>query len=316
MNWAKEVRKNFKGFQTYYLLVISIILLTIAIQSIVQYSLNKQSKTAMIVNLAAQQRTLVQKLLNEMYACREGSCDYADLKLTVRKLVQMDHFLKYGNSELGIDPMDNKEIMADFEELYPQVEWFEENISSYEDATKIPLSQLEARVDLFHSMMDRIVLKLQKKSEQDIRTMMIIEIELAILSVFIVLFEIFFIVNPIINRLLMQRQKLSEIAWHQSHVFEKHYKNIADLEYVLRVEKNPERREEIYAFIQEELDHLKKVSHTVSEAVSKATEEDVTPYERAMGKITDWSRQWLFEKKVGPGILDKITRDPIREEQD
>jgi nitrate/nitrite-specific signal transduction histidine kinase len=228
----------------------------------------------------------------------------------------MDHFLKYGNSELGIDPMDNKDIMADFEELYPQVQWFEENLSSYEDATKIPLTQLEARVDLFHSMMDGIVLKLQKKSEQDIRTMMIIEIELAIFSVFIVLFEIFFIVNPIINRLLMQRQKLSEIAWHQSHVFEKHYKNIADLEYVLRVEKNPERREEIYAFIQEELDHLKRVSHTVSEAVGKATEEDITPYERAMSKITEWSRQWLFEKKVGPGILDKITRDPIREEQE
>lgn len=316
MNWIKEVRKNFKGFQTYYLLVISILVLTIAIQSIVQYSLNKQSKTAMIVNLAAQQRTLAQKLLNEVYACRGGTCDYADLKLTVRKLVQMDHFLKYGNEELGIDAMDSSKIMADFEELHPQVQWFEENLSGYEDATSIPLSQLEARVDLFYSMMDGIVLKLQKKSEQDIRTMMIIEIELAIFSVFIVLFEIFFIVNPIINRLLMQRQKLSEIAWHQSHVFEKHYKNISDLEYVLRVEKNPERREEIYAFIQEELDHLRRVSQTVSEAVSKATEEDVTPYERAMARITDWSRQWLFEKKLEPGILDKITRDTIREEQE
>ncbi|MEX0314040.1 MAG: hypothetical protein AB3N18_07670, partial [Allomuricauda sp.] len=69
-----------------------------------------------------------------------------------------------------------------------------------------------------------------------------------------------FIVNPLISRILDQIKKLSEIAWHHSHVFRSDMKNISDLQYVLRVEKNPERQREIYGFVMEELDHLKKVS--------------------------------------------------------
>ena len=81
----KKLKVFKKGFRAYYLLVVSIVLLTITIQTITQYSLNKQSSSALVVNLAGRQRMLSQRLLNELYSCRYHNCDYADMKLTLTK---------------------------------------------------------------------------------------------------------------------------------------------------------------------------------------------------------------------------------------
>ena len=132
--------------------------------------------------------------------------------------------------------------------------------------------------------MDDIVLQFQKQSEEDIKTMRIIELELAIFSVFIVLFEIFFIVNPIIDRIMRQKKKLAEIAWHQSHVFASHMKNIKDLQYVMRVEKHPERRDEIVKFIDEELDQLRQVSENMQNSLKKS-EEMALPHHKVLKKV-------------------------------
>ena len=132
--------------------------------------------------------------------------------------------------------------------------------------------------------MDDIVLQFQKQSEEDIKAMRIIELELAIFSVFIVLFEIFFIVNPIINRIMEQKKKLAEIAWHQSHVFSSHMKNIKDLQYVMRVERNPERRDEIVKFIYEELDQLDHVSQNMQNSLKKSEDVDL-PHQRMLKKM-------------------------------
>ncbi|MEN1785012.1 MAG: hypothetical protein AAGF77_07725, partial [Bacteroidota bacterium] len=137
-------------------------------------------------------------------------------------------------------------------------------------------------------------LQFQKKSENDIQAMRIIELELAIFSVCIVLFEIFFIVNPIMNRIMSQKKKLSEIAWHQSHAFTSHMKNIKDLQYVLRVEKNPERRDEIVKFISEELDQLNGVSKSMVKALKKS-EDQALPHQKVLKKVEN-----LLEKYQKP----------------
>ncbi|MEL6306299.1 MAG: hypothetical protein AAFQ20_16155 [Bacteroidota bacterium] len=49
-------------------------------------------------------------------------------------------------------------------------------------------------------------------------------------------------------------------------------KNIKDLQYVLKAEKNPERQQEIFGFIGEELDQLKTVSDNMVRSLEKTTE--------------------------------------------
>lgn len=286
-----------KGFRAYYLLVVSIIVLTLAIQSIIQYSLAKQRSTAMIVNLAGRQRSLSQRLLNEAYSCRYHNCDYAEVKLTLNKLYQMNTILQKGSENLGIPELDSEEIQLNFKKLEPHVNWFKWNLSDLRELDHIKFNDMRYRVDRFTAIMNDIVLQFQKKSEEDIKGMRIIEMELAIFSVFIVLFEIFFIVNPIINRIMKQKKKLEEIAWHQSHVFNSHMKNIQDLQYVLKVEKIPERQQEILKFISEELDKLKGVSDSMVKALKKNDDTEM-PHQMVIKKV-----EGLLEKyKTTPSV--------------
>lgn len=273
-----------KGFRAYYLLVVSIIVLTIAIQSMIQYSLNKQRSTALVVNLAGRQRMLSQRLLNELYSCRYHDCDYAELKLSLNKLYQMNTFLQEGNENLSMDPVDEEEILANFRKLEPHIAWLKSQLNDFDNLENISFNDMRYHVDRFLVIMDDIVFQFQKKSEDDIRAMMIVEVELAIFSVFIVLFEIFFIVNPIINRILKQKKKLKEIAWHQSHVLSSHLKNLKDMNYVLKIEKNQERQLEIVKFISEELDSLKDSSETMQSALKK-TEEFEMPHDRFLNQV-------------------------------
>lgn len=268
------------------MLVVSIIGLTIAIQTIIQYSLDKQRNTALVVNLAGFQRTLSQQLLNEAYSCRFHNCDYAELKLTLNKLLQRNAILQNGSENLGINPLSSDDISRNFGRLHPYVIWLTSNMSNHEQIANLSFGDMRYRVDRFTEIMDEIVLQFQKKSEEDIKTMRIIELELAIFSVFIVLFEIFFIVNPIISRIMKQKKKLAEIAWHQSHVFASHMKNIKDLQYVLKVEKKQERKEEIIRFISEELDQLNQVSNNMVNAL-KTSEDMSLPHHKVLRKVED-----------------------------
>lgn len=299
----KGVKLFKKGFRAYYLLVVSIVLLTILIQSLTQYTLNKQRSTALVVNLAGRQRMLSQRLLNELYSCRFHNCDYAEMKLTLTKLYQMNGILQNGNPGLKIAPLDDPAILKEFERLEPHLEWLYLELKDFQNFKTVNFNDVRFRVDRFLVIMDGIVNLFQKKSEKDIKAMMIIELELAIFSVFIIIFEFFFIVNPIISRILDQKKKLSEIAWHQSHVFNSHMKNITDLQYVLKVEKNLERQKEIYGFIAEELEHLKTVSQNMVKSLEKTANQE-KPHHFVIRKVEN-----LLEKYNSSSTKEKITID-------
>ncbi|TMU56870.1 type IV pili methyl-accepting chemotaxis transducer N-terminal domain-containing protein [Flagellimonas algicola] len=280
-----------KGFRAYYLLVISIVFLTIVIQSMTQYTLSRQRSTALIVNLAGRQRMLSQKLLNELYSCRYHNCDYAEMKLALTKLYQMNGFLQNGNPTLNIEPLDDEEIQTQFNRLEPHMEWIYHKLKNFKNFKEVSFNDVRYRVDRFSGIMDGIVTLFQTKAEKDIKTMMIIELELAIFSIVIIFFEIFFIVNPIISRIMDQKKKLSEIAWHQSQVFNSHMKNISDLQYVLEVEKDPIRQKEIYGFIGEELDELKKVSQRMLKSLEETTQE-AKPHHIIIKKVEDFLEKY------------------------
>ena len=295
----KKLKVFKKGFRAYYLLVVSIVLLTITIQTITQYSLNKQSSSALVVNLAGRQRMLSQRLLNELYSCRYHNCDYADMKLTLTKLVQMNGFLQDGNAALKIAPLDDEYILSRFDKLEPHLNWLYAELKDFNNFESISFNDVRFRVDRFLVIMDNIVTLLQRKSEKDIKAMMIIELELAIFSIFIIVFELLFIVNPIINRIVNQKKKLTEIAWLQSHEFNSHMKNINDLQYVLKAEKNPERQGEIFGFITEELDQLKTVSDNMVRSLEKTANEE-KPHHFVIKQVENLLERYQKNPKTKP----------------
>lgn len=67
----------------------------------------------------------------------------------------------------------------------------------------------------------------------------------------------------------IQNQKLKEIAWHQTHAFNSHMKNIKNYNRVLKIEKNVEHKEELISFLMEELTDLEGVSESMVKSLEK-----------------------------------------------
>eukprot|EP01013_Petalomonas_cantuscygni_P014542 TRINITY_DN29829_c0_g1_i1.p1 TRINITY_DN29829_c0_g1~~TRINITY_DN29829_c0_g1_i1.p1 ORF type:complete len:114 (-),score=5.77 TRINITY_DN29829_c0_g1_i1:57-359(-) len=98
---------------------------------------------------------------------------------------------------------------------------------------------------------------------------MIIELELAVFSLLILIFEIFYFINPSIKKMSIQNQKLKEINWHQTHAFQSHMKNIKNYNHVLKIEKNTAHKEELISFLMEELTDLEGVSDNMVKSLEK-----------------------------------------------
>ena len=109
----------------------------------------------------------------------------------------------------------------------------------------------------------------QKASEKEIKALMNIELELAVFSLLILIIEIFFFINPSIKKIAVQNKKLKEISWHQTRAFKSHMTNIKNFHRVIEIEKNVEYKEEMIAFLMEELKDLEDVSNNMVKSLEK-----------------------------------------------
>lgn len=256
----------------YYLLGTTIIVLTVIIQSITQYSLKKQERTALLLNVAGKQRSLGQKALTNFYECRLLKCNYADLMLGLERLYTTNHALQHGNDVLGLLPLEDQEIQENFNQLDSDLNYIYTSLKNKNNLDTIPFEKLSGTVESFISKMDVIVSQIQKKSEEDIKTLMVVELELAAFSILVILLEIIFIINPAIRKISVQNKKLKEISWHQSHAFNSHIKNIKDLHHVIKIEKNMAHKQELIDCIMDELNDLEEVSINMVNALESHTD--------------------------------------------
>ena len=255
-----KTTKSFKDFYQYYILVFTVIILTIFIQTVIQYSLSKQHRTASLINLAGKQRMLSQQVLANFYKCRLLECNYSELKVGLDRLYRTHNALQKGNPKIDLDPLDNPEVQVMFTNLEPHLNYLNRNLDSMKNLNKASISQMEIEVESFLKLMDTIVIQFQLSAEDEVRTLMIVELELAFLSILIVVFEIFFIINPAIKKMSLQNKKLKEISWHQTHAFNSHIKNIKGLQQIIKIEKKVEYKEELITCVMDELESLEEVS--------------------------------------------------------
>ncbi|MFX0556780.1 type IV pili methyl-accepting chemotaxis transducer N-terminal domain-containing protein [Maribacter sp. CXY002] len=258
-----------KSFNKYYLLVFTMIVLTLAIQSIIQYSLSRQEHDALRINVAGKQRMRSQMLVKQVYECRYANCNYGKLRLVLNRLANTNKSLQEGNNTIGLEPLEDDNIQMSFDKLQPHLNYILEKLSDFERLENISLVELSTEVDSFLVIMDAIVNQFQKSSEKDIRALMIVELELAMLTLVIIIFEIFYFINPSIRKITRQNQKLKEISWHQTHAFKSHISNIKKLQYVIGIEKNMDYKEELIGCLMGELNDLQAVSNNMVKSLAK-----------------------------------------------
>lgn len=261
-----------KQFYKYYLLVLTILVLTIVIQSITQHSLKKQEHYALLINIAGKQRMLGQQILTDFYECRLLKCNYADMKLDLEHLYNTNTALQKGSAGLGLKPLEAPEIQQNFNKLRPNLDYIYKNLKDVNTLEQVSFIELYSEVYSFLDSMETIVDQFQKQAEDDLKTLMIVELELAALSVLIILFEIIFILNPAMRKITVQNKKLKEVSWHQSHAFNSHIKNIRDLQHIVRIEKNMGHKQELLDCVMDELNDLEKVSKNMISALESHTD--------------------------------------------
>jgi hypothetical protein len=256
----------------YYLLVVTIIALTLVIQSITQFSLKKQERFALLINISGKQRSLSQKVLTDFYECRLLKCNYADMKLGLELLYSTNLALQEGDSRL--ERLEDLEIQKNFDKLDADINYMYTGLKTWDSLETVSFENLSSAVSRFISVMDSIVLQFQKNSEDDIRTLMVVELQLAVISILIILFEIIFIINPAFKKISIQNKKLKEISWHQSNAFNSHIKNIKNLQHVFKIEKNMAHKQELLDCIMDELNNLEQVSENMVNALKSNADKD------------------------------------------
>lgn len=261
--------KQHKSFKNYYILVFTVIVLTIVIQSIIQYSLAKQRQDALRINIAGRQRMLSQMIIKDLYKCKYYTCDFGKLRVVLNKLENTNEALQKGNLAIGIEPLEDESIQANFNRLEPHLKAIIFRLNDFNNLHAVSIDAISIEADEFLKIMEEIVNQFQKSSEKDIKTLMIVELELAIFSLVILVFEIFFFINPSIKKITIQNKKLKEISWHQSHAFNSHITNIKKYRHILGIEKNVEYKKELLDVIMEELEDLEKVSDHMVKSLEK-----------------------------------------------
>tara|TARA_R110000868_G_scaffold298152_2_gene558387 strand:+ start:225 stop:1034 length:810 start_codon:yes stop_codon:yes gene_type:complete len=264
-NWLKQ---NIL-FNKYYLLVFTVIVLTITIQSIIQFSLAQQRHDALRINVAGRQRMLSQMIVKNIYQCRYSICDYDNIRLEINELSFINEALQKGSATMDLEPLTNVDIQNNFDKLQPHLNYILNTLKNFKELEKVSIEELSAEVDQFLLIMDKIVTQFQKASEKEIKALMNIELELAVFSLLILIIEIFFFINPSIKKIAVQNKKLKEISWHQTRAFKSHMTNIKNFHRVIEIEKNVEYKEEMIAFLMEELKDLEDVSNNMVKSLEK-----------------------------------------------
>jgi len=267
----QKPKKSFKNFYQYYLLVFTVILLTVFIQSVIQYSLKNQERNSALINIAGKQRMLSQKVLAKFYECRFLECDYSELKVALDRLYRTNIALQEGNPRIGLEPIQNPEIQILFDKLNQHMNFIYFNLNDFEKLKVVSNTELRTETASFLKLMDTIVNRFQKLAEEEIRTLMMIELELAFVTILIILLEVLFIVNPVIKKITLQNSKLKEISWYQTHSFSSHIKNLKGLKHVLKIEKKMEFKEEIIECMMNELADLEDISKDMVETLENTT---------------------------------------------
>ncbi|MEH6776657.1 hypothetical protein [Maribacter arcticus] len=187
----------------------------------------------------------------------------------LNKLASTNDALQEGNEVMGLEPLEDEIIQRIFTKLKPHLNYILFSLDNFNTLDKVSIENLTTEADEYVLIMDVIVNQFRKASEENIKALMIIELELAVFSLVILILEIYFFINPSIKKITSQNKKLKEISWHQTHEFNSHMANIKNFHRVLGKEKNVEHKEEMITFLMEELNDLEQVSNNMVKSLEK-----------------------------------------------
>lgn len=92
------------------------------------------------------------------------------------KSYQMNNFLSRWNPRIKNRFLGRCRDLGEFDKLEPYLEWLHAELGDFQNSDMISFTDVRYRLNQFLVIMDNIVDLFQKKSESEIKTMMVIEL--------------------------------------------------------------------------------------------------------------------------------------------
>ena len=244
---------TFFRIRKWYLFALAAIAITVVIaQILIQLHLNSQLSDSRVINVAGRQRAYSQKLVKEVLLLREKNTPIskdtivAEIEKTLNVWTTSHKGLQYGDDAQGLPEETNSDILQLFASLEPHHQAMvqaverilllqkqpEIDVGAYQDNVLILLQHERT----FLKIMDAIVNKDDALSKEQLQQLKIKEYGLLVISLLILLLEMFFIFKPLslqirntIKNLILTKEKAHKHAEHIKELFEEKERSLEEL---------------------------------------------------------------------------------------
>lgn len=259
--------------------ILSVILLVVWVQWLVQGSLSQQRDDSTLINASGRQRMLSQRLVNRSLQL-ERTADQEHVDLLQGSLDEFQNgflALMDGNLKGGTQFDNSTEVREIFDKMQPVYDGLVEEVSSVIANRNLDRSEGDKIISLGESFlgnMEAVVAQYNKEAQQRVTGLQKTELILAFITVFVILIQIQFLYRPMIlglqksNEELARKNKaLESFAYFTSHNIRRPVANILGLS--MHIEPGGEGDEEEHETIEklkeeaENLDALVRDSYQI-----------------------------------------------------
>lgn len=188
----------------YFYIGLSLAMLIILNQVVIQYFLFQMREDAKTINTAGRQRSLSQRVNLMAYRVCFSPETYSmpQLLLVVNKWEKAHIALTKGNAAMHIDPLLENETLKKAQVAFERITQIKKLINQSPKLDKETLRTINTNVELFLKEMERIVADIEHQSNKKLFTVIIIEITLALIGLAFIYFEFKKIIIPVLKKLI------------------------------------------------------------------------------------------------------------------
>jgi PAS domain S-box-containing protein len=203
----------------YLLFIISVILIIVAIQAVVQYDLNQQNSDARLINLAGRQRMLSQRIskivlyLHQNTQTEDHSSNHlVDTLNALAKQFEQVHIYLSKQNKINRSDLIESRLLQSQPHLDSMVSVARSIVDNpTEERIEAGLMKINRIEFLFLTSMERTVAAYQFEAEQKLEYLKTTEYILSFFAVLLLVLEFVFIFLPSLNRLTSVNRKLIDL---------------------------------------------------------------------------------------------------------
>ncbi len=257
----------------YWIVIVSMVVLTLGNQAVIQHTIQEKMYDEHIVNLAGRQRMLSQKIVKTAYrALMTRDQEQIVVLKNLTGLWNEVHWgLQRGNDRLNLPPLRSEAIQQLFVQVQPyQTALFEAvNQTQKVDSLLPRIEKINEQGQEFLVRMDQIVNAFETDARRKLTFLMHLEIILAVVSILVLMLEIFFVFRPFYRKIATQNEQLREIAYIQSHEVRRPVCSILGLMQLIQDEEELAARTQYVEMLKISTEELERATRQIVERVNE-----------------------------------------------